>query len=203
MTAGRLRLVRSLVRAFFPEYLRLVEPDAAERLRLDRLEWLHLPGPALAAEALEAGGGKATLVLRIDRGEPSPDDLSSWLVRGPGRLKVHYGRPVLLHVLSVEQGRPGVNLDTAVAARLAGFEALRIFYTRFGLAGARAEYWLSRPEPLAWALAAWMSPSRLSRAELREACQRRLAAASLPEERRKLLLRFAASGPGGLRESLT
>jgi len=195
MTAGRLRLVRSLVRAFFPDYLRLVEPDAAERLRLDRLAWLRLPGSALAAEAPQAEGGKAVLVLRIDRDEPAPNDLSAWLVRGLGRLKVPYGRPVLLHVLSVERGRPGPELDTAVAARLAGSESLRIFYTRFGLASSRAEYWLSRPEPLAWALAAWMSPSRLSRAELRQACQRRLAAATLPEDRRKLLLRFVASGP--------
>jgi hypothetical protein len=48
-------------------------------------------------------------------------------------------------------------------------------YISFGLAGCRAEEYLARPEPLAWALAALMDPGSWSRAELKIACLRRIA----------------------------
>ena len=66
-------------------------------------------------------------------------------------------------------------------------EVVRIFYTAFGLAEARADYYLERPEPLAWALAALMKPVRRSRAEHKLACLRRIAGAGLSDRERSLL----------------
>lgn len=63
-------------------------------------------------------------------------------------------------------------------------------YVAFGLSGCRAEDWLARPEPLAWALAALMSRGTWSRAELRMTCLQRIGEATLSEERRGLLANF-------------
>jgi hypothetical protein len=41
-----------------------------------------------------------------------------------------------------------VHLDSAVIGEACGIELARIFYTVFGLEGARAEHYLERPEPL-------------------------------------------------------
>jgi hypothetical protein len=66
-------------------------------------------------------------------------------------------------------------------------EMVRIFYTAFGLADCRAEHYLERPEPLAWALAALMRPVRRGPAAHREACLRRIAEAGLPDREAALL----------------
>jgi hypothetical protein len=69
-------------------------------------------------------------------------------------------------------------------------EVVRIFHTSFGLSGARADYYLERPEPLAWALATAMRPVRLSREELFDKALARIAGADLAQERRDLLSSF-------------
>src|SRR5262249_30497481 len=61
-------------------------------------------------------------------------------------------------------------------------------YIAFGLSGCRAEDFLARPEPLAWALAALMRPEQLSRPQLKLACLRRIVAAELDEIKRFLLV---------------
>ncbi|HWN45261.1 MAG TPA: hypothetical protein VNW71_23750, partial [Thermoanaerobaculia bacterium] len=67
------------------------------------------------------------------------------------------------------------NLESAAVSTVYDMEVVRIFYTAFGLSEARADYYLERPEPLAWALAALMKPVRRSRAEHKLACLRRIA----------------------------
>jgi hypothetical protein len=69
-------------------------------------------------------------------------------------------------------------------------EVTRFRYVAFGLAGCRAEEYLNRPEPLAWALAAVMDPGCWSRIELRFACLQRISQGKLPEERRGVLADF-------------
>jgi hypothetical protein len=61
-------------------------------------------------------------------------------------------------------------------------------FRTFSVSGCRAEEYLERPEPLAWALAALMRPGRWSRAGHRMACFRRIAAADLPELKKFLLV---------------
>ncbi len=192
-------LLRTLLQAFFADYLCLVEPDSAEHLCLDRVSFrdpqADLAGweedersvLCLVAEVPGVRGEKVTVLVRIEPDAPGPDDVSDRLGRTFADLEVRYCQPVLLSVVCLRGARPGVNLETAAVGRVFGVEVLRVFYTLFGLAGARAEYYLQRPEPLAWALAALMRPARLDRSELRKACLERIAAARLDEPRRALL----------------
>jgi hypothetical protein len=74
---------------------------------------------------------------------------------------------------------------------LAAPETARFRFRSFSLSGCRAEEYLERPEPLAWALAALMRPGLWSRAEHRMACIRRIAGADLPELQKFLLVNCA------------
>jgi hypothetical protein len=185
-------LLRTLLQACLPDYLRLVEPDSAEHLCLDRASFHshgndERSGLGLVAEVPGLRGEKVTLLVRIEPDAPAPDALCDRLRQTFLDFEVRYGQPVLLSVICLRGARPGINLETAAIGRVFGVEVLRVFYTLFGLAGARAEYYLQRPEPLAWALAALMSPARLDPAALRQACLERIAAAPLDEPRRALL----------------
>jgi hypothetical protein len=75
--------------------------------------------------------------------------------------------------------------ESFTALYIAGFR-----YYAFGLSRCRAEDYLVRPEPLAWALAALMRPGRQTRAELKMACLRRIAAAGLTDNQSFLLVNF-------------
>ena len=186
---SRVDLLALLLRACFADYLRLLEPEAAEHLCLDRITFLDLPDrQGLAAEVPDLRGEAVTVLVRIEPEPPEAEEVSRLLGRWLGALGIVYSRPVLFHLICLMGCRPGPNLETAAVTRVAGMETLRIFYLQFGLEEARAEYYLDRPEPLAWALAAWMCPARLRREELREACRRRIAAVEVPEEVRSLLM---------------
>jgi hypothetical protein len=68
------------------------------------------------------------------------------------------------------------------------------------LTESRAEHFLERPEPLAWAFAAWMRPTKRTPDEHARACLERIAGAALDEERRTLLRRSVKASLG---EALT
>jgi len=76
-------------------------------------------------------------------------------------------------VVYLKRGRPGINLEPWESGLGPDFPELR--YVSFGLASCLAAEYLTRPEPLAWALAALMDPGSWSRAELKMACLRRIA----------------------------
>ncbi|HBL25531.1 MAG TPA: hypothetical protein DD490_01715, partial [Acidobacteria bacterium] len=63
-------------------------------------------------------------------------------------------------------------------------------YRQLSLSGCRAEDWLRRPEPLAWAFAALMRPGRWSRAELKLECLRRIARSSVVGLRKQVLVNW-------------
>jgi hypothetical protein len=87
----------------------------------------------------------------------------------------------------LRRGRPGIALETVSDDEL-GLEVGCFRFYAFGLEGCRAEDYLSRSEPLAWALAALMRPEGLSRAEHKMACLRKIAGARLNDLRRFLLV---------------
>jgi hypothetical protein len=179
-------LPRDLIRTFFADYLRLVEPDTARKMRLDRItfppkDFEH----GVVAEVPPRKGELVTVVVRIE----SDREVSYSLVHDLRSLDLRYGQPVLFSVLHLTGGRPGVHLESAVIGEACGIELARIFYTDVGLEGARAEHYLERPEPLAWALSAWMRPFRRSLEEHRRACLEKIEAADLCEARRTLLRR--------------
>ncbi len=192
---------RELFQTFLADYVRIVEPDSAEHLRLEEArfpvldgcpDWTDEERSALGTVAEVPGrrpGETVTVIVQVEPEPRGPAETSRRLARYFLGLEVGYGQPLLLSVLYLRGGRPGINLESAAVCRVFDMEVLRIFYTAFGLAETRAEYYLDRPEPLAWALAALMRPTRRSRAEHKLACLKRIAAAGLPEAKRILLER--------------
>jgi hypothetical protein len=67
-------------------------------------------------------------------------------------------------------------------------EVSTFVFSSFSLSSCRAEEYLERPVPLAWALAALMRPGSLGRAGLKIECLRRLARAGLDQKRLRLLV---------------
>jgi hypothetical protein len=189
-------LVRDLIAAFLPDYLRLVEPDLAPHLDLSSVDFPDLPRPVaavcwsvgLVAEVRTRAGEKVIVLVRVEPEGRSPANGAEGLVRSLRALKMPLAEPVWLSVIYLTGSRPGINLETARAVSLAGLDAVRIYYTAFGLEGSRAEYYLDRPEPFAWALAALMGPLRYSSADLKRACQERIRNAPLDREDRDFLL---------------
>ena len=188
--------VRDLIAAFLPDYLRLVEPDLAPHLDLSSVDFPDLPRPVSAvcrsvgvvAEVRTRAGENVTILVRVEPEGRSPAEGGEGLVRSLRALKVPLGEPVWLSVIFLKGSRPGINLETARAVSLAGLDAVRIYYTAFGLEGSRAEYYLHRPEPFAWALATLMRSLRYSSADLKRACQERILAAALDDDCRDFLL---------------
>lgn len=191
---------RSLFEEFFADYLRITDAESTAHLRLDEArflrpdcpDWSPLERDALGLVADVPGrrpGETVRVVIQVEPEPRGPAAISQQLGRYLVGLEASYGQPLLLSVVYLRRGRPGINLESAAVAKVFDMEVLRIFYTAFSLAETRAEYYLDRPEPLAWALAALMRPTRRSRAEHKLACLRRIAAAGLPEHRRLLLER--------------
>lgn len=177
-------LLRALIRTFFADYLRLVESDAAREMRLDQITFPRRTFEhGVIAEVPPKKGETVTVIARIEHTREAPRPLAGDL----RRLGLRYGQPVLLSVLRLAGGRPGAHLESAPLGEAFGIELTRIFYTVFGLDGARAEYYLERPEPLAWALSVWMRPIRRRPEEHRRACLERIAATDLPGPQRTLL----------------
>ncbi|HYU31212.1 MAG TPA: hypothetical protein VEW48_03550 [Thermoanaerobaculia bacterium] len=191
-------LLRDLIRSFFPDYLRLVEPDSAAQMWLERIAFpapKEPPEPdgddlgdlGVVAEVTSRRGETVTVVARIEPEALAPPEIAKRLGRHLMELEVCYGQPVLTSVLYLNGGRSGIHLESGVIGEACGIELVRIYYTIFSLAETRAEPFLDRPEPLAWAFAALMRPTKRTPEEHRRACLERIAAAPLDEDRRLLL----------------
>lgn len=184
-------ILRRLIRVFFADYLSLVEPDVLGGKRCRSLLFPRKPldGTGVVAEAVSTKGEKVTVLVRIEP-EVLPDrELSARIRQSLRHLRVQYGEPVLASVVYLHGGRSGLRLESIVVATASGIEVARLYVTTFGLTETRAESYLSRPEPLAWALAAGMRSTSWTEEELRQACLDRIAAEPLDDERRALLRR--------------
>jgi uncharacterized protein DUF4351 len=189
---------KELLRNFFPDFLRLAVPEAARRLDLAHLKFndkeFFTNRPEgnrreldLLAEARVRGRNRGTLLVHVEIERQARHQSAVRLHRYFGQVYAHYGLPTLSILLYLQGGPPGVHrvrLDYLVLGERRG----TFTYTAFGLSGSKAEEYLERPEPLAWALAALMRPERLSRPELKLACLRRIARAELDDSRRFLLV---------------
>ena len=130
-----------------------------------------------------------TVLVRIEPELLMPGETSLRIARSLQDLRLPYVKPVLASAVHLQGGRPGLRLESGIVSRACGIETARLYFTTFGLAGSRAEQFLERPEPLAWALAARMHPTRRTPEEHRRACLERIAGADLDERRRTLLRR--------------
>ncbi len=193
------RILRTLIRSFFADYLQIVEPDAVGGLCLDQVAFRRkLPpdGSGLLAEVTSRTEEESVIVLvRIEPEMLVPGEISFRISRSLRALRLHYVKPVLASAVYLQGGRPGLHLESGVVARACGIETARLYFTTFGLTESRAEHFLERPEPLAWAFAAWMRPTRRTPEEHRHACLERIAGAALNEKRRTLLRRSVPRFP--------
>lgn len=192
------RGLRDLIRSFFADYLRIVESDAAAELRLDGIALRRKPvdGAAVVAETASRKGETVTVLVRIEPEGLLPAETSLRIGESVRGLRLPYGEPVLASMVYLQGGRPGVRLESGIIAQAAGIELARLYYTTFGLSESRAEHFLERPEPLAWALAARMHPMKRTWEEHHRACLSRIAAAPLDEKRRALLRRWVGHAQG-------
>jgi hypothetical protein len=182
--------IERLLRTFFPDYLRLVDPEAALDLDLDQTLLLAAPldGPGVAARIpCRENGERVTVLAHIESEAPGKEDVARRLTRSLTKLAVPYSEPVLASVLFLRSSRPGARLESGVVGKIREIEVLRLYFVTFGLSAARAEPYLARPEPLAWAFAARMRPTQRTPEEHRAACLERIERAGLDEKRRKLL----------------
>lgn len=197
--SDRRPLLRDIIQTFLADYLRLVEPDSACQLWLDRITFPSRPEKlggcgdadfreiAVVAEVPSHRGEIVTVLVQIEPEALPPPEIARRLGRFLLELEIFYGQPVLLSVLYLQGGRPGTHLESGVLSEACGIELARIYYTTLALAETRAEFYLERPEPLAWAFAALMRPTKRTPEEHRRACLDRIAAAPLDEAHRALL----------------
>jgi hypothetical protein len=194
------QLVKELLRAFFADFLLLVLPGVAKRLRLGKQDFLDKElftdwprGKRREADLLArvpVRGTKESPILvhiEIEAKSRAGMDLRMWGYYM--QILLRHRLPVLPIVLILQGGPPGVRRETrkevCATLRVAGFR-----YHAFGLSRCQAEDYLERPQSLAWALAALMRPGRRTRAELKMACLRRIAAADLAGNQSFLLVNF-------------
>jgi hypothetical protein len=201
---------RELFQTFLGDYLKIVEPETAvhlfpERARfpaVDMSDWTDEERTEIGAvaEIPTRDGGSLTLLIQLEPEPLGPAETARRFGRWFLALETRMVQPVLLSVLYLRGGRPGPSLESSAISTVYNMEVVRIFYTAFGLSEARADYYLERPEPLAWALAALMKPVRSSRTEHRLACLRRIGEAVLSDRERSLLTFCVEQGtePGGL-----
>ena len=202
--SDRRPLLRDLIQTFFADYLRLVEPDSAVQMWLDRITFPRsekllacedddFREIGVVAEVPSHRGELVTVLVQIEPEALPPLEIAQRLGHYLMGLELRYGQPVLLSVVYLHGGRPGIHLESGVISQACGIDLVRIYYTSFALEEARAEYYLERPEPLAWLFATLMRPAKRTPEEHARACLERIAGASLDEERRRLLLQGAAA----------
>jgi hypothetical protein len=197
----RARILHALLRHFLADYLHIVEPETAAHLRLESAvfcepdvpDWTNLDRAAAGAIARvrTRKGKKVTVFVQV---EPEAPSRFNRLVRQVFDLELRHCQPVLASAIHLRGGKSGVNLESVPMHNISSMVIQRLHFTSFGLSGARAEYYLERPEPIAWALAAAMQPTRWDRAELRRACLGRIDSSSLPPEQKRLLSSFVEPG---------
>jgi hypothetical protein len=192
------QLFKDLLRALFGDLLQIVVPKIARGLRSG--EAVFLPQEYFTRRP-EGHRRETDLVARVptQRGEPEAI-LVAVEVEGQARpsmgrrlweyaalVGVHHGAPVLPVVLYLEGGKPGITLQSH-REEVFGQELAELHYFAFGLWSSRAQLYLRRPEPLAWALAALMRPGSWPPSRHKLECLRRIARADLDEDRRFLLV---------------
>ena len=177
------QLSKSLIETFFPDFLHLAAPDAALRLRLRDASFLDkelfTDWPVgrrreldlLARVPLE--GEKLHLLVHVEIEARASAGMEQRLWRYYMQLRLRHDLLVLPILVNLRGGRPGVASEILEEGiDIAPTGAFR--YRALGLSGCRAEDWLARPQPVAWAFAALMRPGKLSRAGLKMECLRRI-----------------------------
>jgi len=143
-----------LISYFLPDFLRLAEPDAALRMDLRTCTILPAAGDdqtnIIFARVSTCRGEEVTVIVAIEPEALPPAEIARKLGGVLIQSELTYGNPVLLTVVNLFGGRPGLHLESAQIGTFRDVECVRLFFTAWGLSESRADYYLSRPEPLAW-----------------------------------------------------
>src|SRR3954453_17305536 len=187
-------LFKSLLRAFFAGFLRLVAPDLAARLDLGAVafldkEFVASPSPdrsrvvdLLARIALNDEPGRS-LLTHVEIEARARRGMGTRLRDYHRAIQARHEDPVLSIVVYLKGGPAGIceqELDGGLKAP--GLTSFR--YLSFGLSRCSAAEYLAKPEPLAWALAARMDRRHWSKVELKMRCLAEIAEAPLSESGR-------------------
>lgn len=193
------QLFKGLLERFFGDFVRIVLPDEAPRLRFEEVEFHrseHFTDVGdgrrrlldLVAEVPVIDGRPASILVHVEieaRARGRAMDRRMW--RYAMVLRLRHQKPVVPVVLYVRGGPAGAaarRLDESFGQLpLASFT-----HVAFGLSGCDAAEYLERPEALAPALAALMQRVGWSAAEHKFLCMQRIARFRIDEAARYLLV---------------
>jgi hypothetical protein len=191
------QLSKSLIKLFFTEFLRLVDPESAPRLRcgeatfLDKEDFTDRPTGGRREMDLVAKvpveGDDPPLLVHVEIETDFRSGMGHRLRQYYMQLHLRHELPVLPILVYLRGGRPGVHRE-ALRDVFDGKVTSVFHYRVLGISGCRAEKWLVRPEPIAWAFAALMRPGRWGRAELKLQCLRRIAGSDVAGLRKQILV---------------
>lgn len=180
-----------MLRSFFAEFLWLVVPNLAGHLDLRHpvfldKEFFTVEGQRreldLLARMSFLSENREPLLIHVEVETRATSGMGRRLWRYRNQIQAVHDSQVLSIVLYLHRGGASVQspalFETALVPALESFR-----YISFGLAGCDAAEYLSRPEPLAWGLAALMRPVSFTRPQLKLSCLRRIATAELDETR--------------------
>ncbi|MEM1205351.1 MAG: DUF4351 domain-containing protein, partial [Acidobacteriota bacterium] len=154
------------------------DPPDRERSELD-----------VVAEVPERGGGAKLLLIHVEVEGRYRRTMGPRMLRYYRHLRLRYPKlPVLPVVLFLRGGPRGVELLEVREQVLDGPEISVFRFVAFGVSRCEAAEYLSRPEPMSWALASLMRAPGGDRVALKLGCLRPIAGADLDEARRFLLL---------------
>lgn len=193
------QLFKTLLRRFFDDFLRIVLPDMARRLRLDRIRFLEnelftdVPDGEqrrldLVAQVEAVSGATELLLVHVEveaRARGRRMDHRMW--RYAMQLRLRHRKSVIPIVLYLRGGPPDIT-QRVVEEHFADRPLASFTYFVFGLGRSEAADYLERPETLAPALASLMEHAGRSTAEHKLACLRPVARAPLDDAARFLLV---------------
>lgn len=193
------QLFKTLLRRFFGDFVRIVLPDMAARLRLDAPRFLE---QELFTDLVDGRQRRLDLVARVESvdGEPEivlvhveiehrarPKTMDRRMWRYAMQLRLRRGTPVVPIVLYLRGGPPDVTVR-AVDEHFSGHLLASFRYFVFGLGRSEAADYLAREETLAPALASLMRHEGRSVAEHKLDCLRPVARAPVDDAARFLLV---------------
>jgi hypothetical protein len=193
------QLSKSLITTFFHDFVRLAAPDSAPRLRLGEAVFLDkelcLDWPdgnrreldLLAKVPVKKGDLEVLVHVEIESNASSGMDQRMW--RYYMQIRLRHELLVLPILLNLRGGRAGAELEI-LAEGVETAMPVVFPYRVLGLSGCRAEDWLARPEPIAWAFAGLMRSRTWSRAELKIECLRRVRKSGVTGFRKEVLVNW-------------
>ena len=191
------QLSKGLIKIFFTEFLGLIDPESASVLRpgeatfLDKEEFTDWPTGNRREMDLVAKvpveQEDLPLLVHVEIETVFSSGMHHRLWQYYVQLRLRHELTVLPILVNLRGGRPGIHRGT-LREGFAGKVTSVFHYQVLGISGCRAEEWLARPEPIAWAFAALMRPGSWSRAELKLKCLRRIATSDVAGLRKQVLV---------------